>query len=72
MSESPAALHRFQRMVLDDVALLEELRRCLDRPGFVALVVERARDHGCEVAQAEVETALKLGLQAWLMRWIGR
>jgi hypothetical protein len=70
MSESPSALQRFQMIVLEDVSLQQELRRCPDRPGFVTLVLERARERGCAIAKEEVEAALDAAAQAWIMRWV--
>lgn len=70
MPEAPTALHRFQTIVLDDPDLQQELRRCADRPSFVARVLERARERGCPIEQADVEGALNAAANAWLMRWV--
>ena len=72
MPEHPSPLQRFQTIVLEDAVLQQELRRCPDRARFVSLVVERARERGCTVVQAEVETALNAAAQAWMMRWTER
>lgn len=72
MLEHPSPLQRFQAIVLEDAALLQELRGCPDRAGFVTLVVERARERGCPIVQTEVETALNAAAQAWMMRWTER
>jgi hypothetical protein len=65
-----APLQQFRTLVLEDAALQQELRHCPDRPGFVMLLIARARERGHDIAPAEVEAALNAGAQAWLMRWI--
>lgn len=72
MAEVPTALHRFQLIVLEEADLQDELRRCADRPAFVARVLERAHERGCALEQADVESALNAAASAWLMRWVAR
>ena len=60
------ALQNFQRVVLADPLLQGELRRTADRQAFVALVVVRAREHGCILDAADVEAALDEGARAWM------
>jgi hypothetical protein len=70
MPDSHSALPRFQAVVLADPALQRELRRTPDRASFVALVLERAREHGCAVDAPMIEAALDAGARAWTMHWI--
>lgn len=70
MPETPTALQRFQQIVLQDPDLQDELRRCDDRPGFMARVLERARERGCPIEQADVEGALNAAAQEWMMHWV--
>ena len=61
-------LHRFQQIVLADAGLQRELRGCLDRARFVALVVDRAREQGCTVEAADIETAFDATAHGWITR----
>lgn len=70
MAAGPSALQRFQTIVIEDSDLQEELRRCADRPCFVARVLERARERGCVIERADVEGTLDAAASAWLMRWV--
>ena len=69
---SVADLHRFQLIVLADAALQRELRACLDRTSFVALVIERAREHGCAVEAADIDAAFRAMARNWFTRGIER
>ena len=70
MPTDPSALHRFQMIVLEDPDLQRELRLCGDRSAFVARVLERARERGCPIEQADVEGALNAAAQEWMMHWV--
>lgn len=59
-------------MVLADAALQDELRGCLDRASFVALVIERAREHGCAIGEAEVNAAFDASARNWITRGVER
>lgn len=72
MPAPQTALHQFQMIVLEDAGLQRELRRCPDRPGFVALLLERARERGFAVERAEVEAALDAAARARIMHWVQR
>jgi hypothetical protein len=65
-------LAQFQTMVLQDIALQQELRNLFNRPDFVNRVVVRANERGLAVTPAEVEAALGMTLQAWIARWLDR
>jgi mannose-6-phosphate isomerase-like protein (cupin superfamily) len=67
---SPEALQRFRQMVLDDLALQEELRDTMDRELFVATVVRLGAERGCHIAPGDVEEAMRAGRRVWLERWI--
>jgi uncharacterized membrane protein len=70
MADLRSALQRFRSLVLADPVLQHELRHTPDRASFIALVVERAREHGCAVAAAEVELALVAAGRDWMLRRI--
>jgi hypothetical protein len=73
MSAFPAPLEQFRQIVFAEPALQQDLRSAPDRASFVRLVVERARQHGCALDQATVETVLDDAARAWLVRrWIAR
>jgi hypothetical protein len=72
MTADPTALQKFQAIVLAHPALQHELRQSPDRDSFVALMLARAREHGCALEAAEVETALAAGARAWMLRWVQR
>jgi len=61
-------LHRFQRIVLADAGLQRELRGCLDRTRFVALVIEHARAQGCAVEVADIDAAFDATAHSWVTR----
>jgi hypothetical protein len=65
------ALRGFRSMVLADPVLQGELRRTADRAAFVALVVIRARERGCDLEAADVERALDAGARAWTLQRLG-
>ena len=72
MSRSDPALQAFTAVVLADPAVQDELRRTPDQATFVALMIERSRQHGCAVDAAGIAAALDAGLDAWRKRWIER
>ena len=72
MAASFPGLQRFQAIVFADPALQRELRQAPDRQAFIALVVERSRDHGVTLDPADIETALDAAARAWTLRWIAR
>ncbi|SDR22873.1 hypothetical protein SAMN05444161_2226 [Rhizobiales bacterium GAS191] len=72
MTDIPVGLQQFRTIVLTDPALQQELRRAADRPGFTALVIERARERGCVLDAPGVETTLQAAARAWSLRWIER
>ena len=61
-------LERFRRIVLAEVSLQEELRGCLDRAEFVALVIERAQERGCSLETAELTAAFEATARNWVTR----
>lgn len=63
-------LERFQDVVLSDAALQRELRGCVERAAFIALVLERGREHACFFTADEVEAAMRANQRAWLERGI--
>jgi hypothetical protein len=65
-------LDRFRQIVLADAKLQDELRGCLDRARFAALVTERAREHGCVVDAAEVSAAFDEAARNWVTRGVER
>src|SRR5947199_353674 len=72
MTVMSAPLRQFRAIVLEDLALQQELRRCPDQPSFVTLLIARAREHGCDIAPAEVEAALDAGAKAWIVRGVAQ
>ena len=66
------ALAEFQALVLQDDDLQQDLRGRLDREDFVQRVLERARERGLAVEQAEVEAVLDASMRSWLLRWLDR
>jgi len=69
---SEQELCRFKEIVLTDSGLQRELRGCLDRADFVALVLERARQHGCVVEAADIDAAFDATARRWITRGIER
>jgi hypothetical protein len=65
---SARELHRFQQIVLADTDLERELRGCLDRASFIALVIERARQHDCAVEPADIDAAFSETARNWITR----
>jgi len=65
---SAADLQRFRSIVLADLGLQRELRGCLDRVEFVALVLERAREHGCAIEHADIDAAFAASARNWITR----
>jgi hypothetical protein len=63
-------LERFRRLVLEDLALQEKLKRTPDRKSFIALAVELGRGRGCDFTAEDVEAALASARLAWLERWV--
>ncbi len=63
-------METFRAIVLADRGIQQELLATTDRAGFVALVVERARDRGCDLGPDDVEQALRDARVAWMQRWI--
>ena len=61
-------LRRFQQIVLADAGLQRELRGCLDRAGFVTLVIERARQKGCALEITDIEAAFNATAHHWITR----
>ena len=61
-------LQRFQQIVLADAGLQGELRGCLDRARFVALVVDRAREQGCAVEVEDIDAAFDATARNWVTR----
>jgi hypothetical protein len=72
MPDSPQRLAQFRRLVLADPALQRELRHAPDRAGFVRLVVERARERGCALDDAEIEAEIAAAARDWALRGIAR
>lgn len=72
MATDLKTLQQFKTIVLEDGALQDELRRCLDRPAFISLVLARASEHGCAITEAAVQGALNAGFQNWIMRGLDR
>ena len=68
---SPEALDRFREVVLNDLALQEELRDVVDHKLFVSLVVRLGAERGCRMSPLDVDEALREGRRAWLERWVG-
>jgi len=69
---SAADLERFRQIVLADVGLQNELRGCLDRAAFIALMIERAREHGCAVESADIAGAMHATARYWVARGMER
>ena len=67
---SAEALAAFAQVVVADVELQRELVATGDHHAFVALVVRRAGEAGCDVSPADVEQELRDSRRAWLARWI--
>ena len=67
---SAEALAAFALVVVADVELQQELLAIGDRDAFVALVVRRAGEVGCDVSPEDVEQGLRDRRRAWLARWI--
>ena len=65
---STAELQRFQRIVLADAHLQDELRGCLDQASFVALVIERAREQGCTLEATDIKAAFNATAHNWITR----
>jgi Nif11 domain len=63
-------LKRFQDVVLSDTALQQELRDCVERAAFIALVVQCGRERACLFTTNEVEAAMRTNQRAWLERGI--
>lgn len=63
-------LERFRTMVLADPVLQARLREGTDPAGFAPRLVHLARERGCAVAEAEVESALHAARRSWLERWV--
>ena len=61
-------LQRFQHIVLADAGLQRELRGCLDRARFVALVIVYAREHGCALEATDIEAAFNAAAHNWVTR----
>jgi hypothetical protein len=70
VTAAPTALEKFQTLVLADPALQQELRATPDRAGFIALVIERARERSCQIAPSDVEAALEAGARTWVRQRI--
>lgn len=61
---------RFRELVLADPALHARLRATPNEAAFIALAVELAAEHGCELSAATLQAAIHQQRRAWLERWI--
>jgi len=64
MRPSATSLEQLRALVWDDVRLRERLYQPDDIRSFVALVVASGRDHGLELAAADIEAAMRAYGQA--------
>jgi hypothetical protein len=67
---SAAAFEQFKERVLADESLQRRVRDIRDRLEFIDAAAVLAAELGFDVTRDDIETALKLGSQAWIERWI--
>lgn len=71
MNLSPKeSFDRFCQIVLDDLALQEQLRKETDKNHFTRLLARLGKERGYDFGVEVVEEALKSSRRAWLQRWI--
>lgn len=64
------SFEQFRNLVLQDVALQEQLRATTDHRSFVDLVVRVGGERGCHFTPEDVEAAMRASRQLWIERWI--
>ncbi len=60
---------QFRELVFNDPVLQQQLLSATGRKAFSARAVELGRQHGCEFDSDLVESAIRVGRQAWNDRW---
>ena len=63
---SMESFEQFRHIVLDDLALQEQLKAIADPRSFIDLVVRVGAERGCHFTPKDVEAALRLNRKAWL------
>ncbi len=66
---SQTSLEQFQHLVLHDPRLQEHLRETLDKPAFIARMLQLGAERGYEFTAEEIEAALASARRAWTLRW---
>jgi len=64
------SFRQFHQMALDDLALLDELRKPLDTQTFILRVVEAGKTRGFDFCADDVTSALREARRSWIERWL--
>lgn len=59
-----------RRLVLNDVALQQELRKAPDQESLVRMVIALGHDRGYDISEQDLEEAARMHTRAWLERWL--
>src|SRR5437773_65365 len=63
------SLDQFRQLVLQDLALQEQLRETPNLDAFLALIVRLGAERGYDFGVEEVKEALRASQRTWIERW---
>jgi hypothetical protein len=59
-----------RRLVLNDVALQQELTKASDQESLFRMVIALCHDRGYDISEQDLEEAARMHTRAWLERWL--